>query len=398
MTNTRNDMRTDAPERPLQSITAVEMGHSVAAPVAGLVLADLGARLVKVERPGRGDDARTWGPPFWHGAAAVFQALNRNKISVAVDLKDSAELARLREFIIEEADIVIQNMRPGLVSKLGLGGEQLRRENPRLIYCNLWAYGSRGPLQMHPGYDPLMQAFGGIMSVTGDADGPPVRVGPSIVDQGAGLWAVIGILAALERRHATGLGTIVETSLYETALSWMNTTAANYQATGKVPGKRGSEHPSLTPYKVFETSDGHMMIAVGNDNLFARLADALGHPEWAQNPDYASNPDRVKRRVKVNAMVQDIVATQPVAHWQKLFEEHAVPSAPLQTIDQVVSHPQTKALEFFQPTPDGAMTLGGLPLTFDGARPPLLSPPPELGAGNAILFDHTFSKPATSRS
>ena len=373
------------PNRPLDGIVVVEIGHSVAAPFAGHVLGDLGATVIKVENPEGGDDARKWGPPFWHGAAFVFQALNRNKFSAAIDLKDDEQRAILRRFLIEKTDVVLQNMRPGLIGKLGLDAS-LRRDNPRLIYCNLAAFGAKGPLVDRPGYDPLMQAFGGIMSVTGEEGGPPVRVGPSIVDVGTGMWAVIGILAALHRRDQTGEGCEIDTSLFETALSWVNTHAASYLASGKVPGRRGTEHAGMVPYKVFEASDGAVMIAAGNDNLFRRFAGAAGHPEWLDDARFATNPERVKNRDIVNAAIQAVIATRACANWVAALEEVGVPCAPLQTIDQVLDHPQTKALDILQTTPDGKMSLIGLPVSFDGQRPPLRRGPPALGADTDLIL------------
>jgi len=372
--------------RPLAGLVAVELGHSVAAPVAGHVLADLGATLIKIENPSGGDDARNWGPPFWHGASAMFQALNRNKFSAAIDLKDAGQLAALHRFLAEETDIVVQNMRPGLVDKIGIGAEALRAANPRLIYCNLWAFGRTGPFKDRPGYDPLMQAFGGIMSVTGEEGRPPVRVGPSIVDQGTGMWAVIGILSALRRLGETGEGCVIDTSLFETTLSWIGTAAANYRASGNVPKRRGSEMGGLVPYKVYEAADGYILIAAGNDNLFRRLAEAVGHPEWLEDPVFATNPERVRNRDIVNGAVQKVIATRSRAEWQDVFDEANVPSAPLQTVDQVIEHAQTQALEICQQTPDGTMSLVGLPLSFDGLRPPLVNGPPTLGADSELIL------------
>jgi crotonobetainyl-CoA:carnitine CoA-transferase CaiB-like acyl-CoA transferase len=375
--------------QPLAGLVVVEIGHSVAAPFAGHVLGELGATLLKIENPKGGDDTRSWGPPYWHGKSCTFLSLNRGKHSVALDLKDADQRAALRRYIIESADVVFQNMRPGLVKRLQLDGPGLRRDKPRLIYCNLHAFGAKGPLVARPGYDPLMQAFGGIMSVTGEEGRPPVRVGPSLVDVGTGMWAVIGILAALRRRELTGDGCEIDTSLYETTLSWMNTLAASYAATGKVPGRRGTENPSLVPYKVYKAADDYVLIAAGNDNLFRRLAGALGHPEWLDDPRFATNPERVKNRVVVNAAVEAVVATRKRAEWVELLENVGVPCAPLQTLDQVMAHPQTQALGMFQQAPQGDISLMGLPLSFDGTRPPLRKTPPELGADTDLVLGGT---------
>jgi len=375
-----------AAQAPLQGLTVVEIGHSVAAPFAGQVLADLGARVLKVENPQRGDDARGWGPPFWNGMATVFQSVNRNKLSAAIDLKNPVERDSLASFIVEEADIVVQNMRAGLLAKLGLDAASLRARNPRLIYCNLGAFGATGPLAGRPGYDPLMQAFGGIMSVTGNEGEPPVRVGVSIVDQGAGMWAVIGILAALQRRNATGLGCEVDTSLFETALSWIGAASAGYQATGRIPPRRGSENPSLVPYKVFQASDGDLVIAAGNDNLFRKLAHALGRPDWLDDERFATNPARVMNRVVVNEAVQAMVGALSRAEVCALLDQVDVPVAPLQSVDQVLAHPQTQALDMFQQAPDLDLRLMGSPLSFDGKRPQFRSLPPELGADTEAIL------------
>jgi len=371
--------------RPLEGLVVVEIGHSVAAPFAGHVLGDLGATVLKVENPKGGDDARNWGPPFWEGASVIFQTINRNKYSVALDLKNETHLAALRRFLIEDADVVLQNMRPGLLAKLGLDAG-LRRDNPRLIYCNLNAFGRTGPLAEKPGYDPLMQAFGGIMSITGEEGAPPVRVGPSIVDCGAGMWSIIGILAALRRRTLTGEGCEIDTSLYETTLSWMNTATVGYLATGQVPKRRGTENVSLAPYKAYLAADDYVLIACGNDNLFRRLAGVLGHAEWADEARFATNPERVKNREALNGLIGDIIRTRPRADWVAAMDRVGVPCAPLQRVDEVVDHPQTKALGMLQPTPDGKMTLMGLPLSFNGTRPPLRKGPSSLGADTARIL------------
>jgi crotonobetainyl-CoA:carnitine CoA-transferase CaiB-like acyl-CoA transferase len=231
-----------------------------------------------------------------------------------------------------------------------------------------------------------MQAFGGIMSVTGEDGGPPVRVGPSLVDVGTGMWAVIGILSALRRRDLTGEGCEIDTSLFETALSWVNTHVASYLASGKVPGRRGTEHAGMVPYKVFGTKDGGVMIAAGNDNLFRRLAGALGRSDWLDDARFATNPERVKNREAVNAAIEAVIGMQSAAHWVEALERVGVPCAPLQTIDQVLAHPQTKALDILQATPDGKMSLIGLPVSFDGERPPLRRGPPALGADTALIL------------
>ena len=299
---TRTKAESNAAE-PLAGIVVIELGHSVAAPFAGQILADLGAEVIKVEKAD-GDDARKWGPPFWEGAAASFQPLNRNKKSVVCELRDPKQLAGLRRLIRERADIVLQNLRPGQVDQFGLDGATLVAEKPRLIYCNLGAFGRVGPFNDRPGYDPLMQAFSGIMSTTGEPGRPPVRVGPSIVDLGTGMWAVIGIVTKLHQRRDTGVGAIVDVSLFETATSWVSLLVANYLASGEQPPKQGSGAIGIVPYRAYSTADGDLVVAAGSDGMFRRLAQVLGHPEWVEDPRFASNPRRVEHQAVLYPLIE----------------------------------------------------------------------------------------------
>jgi len=364
---------------PLDGITVIELGHSVAAPYAGEILGDLGADVIKVEKAD-GDDARKWAPPYWGTMSATFQSLNRNKRSIIVDLKSPAEQAQLRRLIVERADVVIQNLRPGLAEDFGLDGSTLRALKPSLIYCSIGAFGAKGPLKERPGYDPLMQAFAGMMSVTGEPDQRPVRVGTSIIDMATGMWSVIGVLAALVQRKDGGLGTTIDTSLYETALAWMCYHAANFQASGEMPQRQGSGAAMIVPYRGYATKDGFIVIAAGNDKLFASLARVLGHPEWIDDPRFRTNPDRVKNQAVLYGWIEEFVRGRTSREWQEILDKAAVPNAPMQTIAEVLDHPQTKALEMLQPSPDGDITLLGLPLSFDGIRPAFRKPPPALGA------------------
>jgi crotonobetainyl-CoA:carnitine CoA-transferase CaiB-like acyl-CoA transferase len=384
---------------PLAGITVVELGQNVAAPYAGEILGDLGADIVKIEKIDGGDDARQWAPPFWHGVSAIFQSLNRNKRSAAVNLRNPQENARLREFIIERADVVIQNLRPGALAALGLDAESLRARKPSLIYCAIGAFGASGPFKDRPGYDPLMQAFAGLMSVTGEPGRAPVRVGTSIIDMAAGMWSVIGVLAALMRRRETGEGTVVETSLFETALAWMIYHAANYQASGQLPQRQGSGVAQIVPYRGFTTKDGFIVIAAGSDKLFARLAQVLGHREWSDDPRFRTNPDRVKNQTVLYGLIDPLVAGWTTETLQRALDAAGVPSTPMHTIDQVLAHPQTQALGMLQPSPDGKITLLGLPLSFDGVRPAFRSPPPGLGAHTEEVLGsmgdgHSGARPA----
>lgn len=373
-----------APPKPFAGLVVVELGHSVAAPFAGQILSELGAQVIKIEKAD-GDDARKWGPPFWEGASAFFQALNRNKQSVVCELRDAAQLAALKQLICDRADIVIQNLRPGHVEKLGLDGVSLLRLKPSLIYCNLGAFGREGPLKDRPGYDPLMQAFGGIMSTTGEPGRPSVRVGASIVDMGTGMWAVIGILAALHERQASGQGRVVDVSLFETASCWVSLLASQYLASGQLAGKQGSGTPSIVPYKGYATRDGEIVVAAGSDALFRTLAGALGRPEWRDDPRFIDNPSRVAHQGELYAMIDAIMAQQTTEHWIDCLEPVGVPCSPVNDLAQMLAHPQTSALGLVQEVPGTGMKFIGLPLSFDGQRPKPLSAPPQLGEHNALL-------------
>lgn len=371
---------------PLQGVRVVELCNNIAGPYAGLILAALGADVVKVERPGSGDDARGWGPPFWRDASTVFQSLNRDKRSVVVDLKKPAAIDALKTLIVAEADVVVQSLRPGVVDELGLDAKSLLAAQPRLIYCNLHAFGAKGPMAKRPGYDALMQGFGGIMSMTGEPEGRPVRAGVSIVDEGTGMWCAIGILAALNRRQQTGKGGLVDTSLFETALGWMHFYGADYQATGEVPQRQGSGARGITPYRGFPCADGDLIVAAPNDRLFRRLSGLLDRPEWADDPKFATSGARAVNRDELNGAIADILRHQNRAHWQALLDEDGIPNAPIQSIDEVLAHPQAKALGLFQDTGVDGMALGGLPISFDGERPPLRNLAPAIGADTDDVF------------
>lgn len=380
-------------ELPLSGIRVFEFGCNVAGPYAGWILAELGAEVIKIERPD-GDDARNWGPPFWKGSSTVFHAVNRNKRSLVIDLKDAESAARLREQIKKEADIVLQNLRAGTLAELGFSAECLMKENPRLIYCNLHAFGARGPLKDLPGYDTLMQAFGGVMSVTGEEGQPPARAGISAIDSGTGMWCVIGILSALHRRAITGKGCMIDASLLETALGWMHLHAASFQASGDPPARLGTATRSIVPYQGYPCSDGDLIIAASNDRLFAKLARTLGHEEWVQDARFRTNPQRVAHRAELNRMLAAILITAPRAEWQKKLEAAGVPNSPVQSIAELLVHPQTAALEIVQdtgePVQEGngnrenhqTMKLIGLPISLNGKRPPLRNLAPPLPANS----------------
>src|SRR6266481_4480699 len=355
--------------RPLSGLTVIEIGHSVAAPYAGMILGELGAEVVKVENPKGGDACRGWGPPFTDGTATAFHAFNHSKRGITIDLGDPAEVDKLRALIRDRADVLIHNLKHGTLDRYGLSADTLLVEKPDLVYCNLGAFGSTGPLRDRPGYDPMMQAYGGLMSLLGEDGRPPVRVGVSIIDIATGMWSVIGILAALQERRHTGRGGVVDTSLYETTLAWMTLPISAYLANGEVPKRYGSGVEQIVPYQALAAADGHIMVAAGNDNLFRRLCAAIGRPGLAEDPRFRSNSDRVVNRSALIVILSDLFATEPIAVWAARLDAVGIPNGPIQTVDQVVADAQTAALGIVQRL--GPLSLVGLPLSFDGVRPPL---------------------------
>jgi len=368
----------------LAGIKVVELGQNLAGPYGTQILGDLGAEVIKVERP-TGDDARGWGAQVTDDTTTMYQTLNRNKKSVTLDLKNDADMARMMD-LLTDADIFLHNLRPGTPLKLGLGPEQLRAKFPRLIYCDCGAFGHLGPLKDQPGYEPLMQAYGGLVSINGHPDGPVARIAVSLIDLGTGMWSAIGALAALHQRHETGEGCTVNTSLYETALAWGNYHMAEYRVTGRVPARQATGHPAVVPYQAFDGSDGPFMILAGNDRLFAKLAPAIGRPEWAEDERYKMNQGRVEHRDQLISTIQDIVGSAPRDTWVEKLRAAGVPSAPIQTMPEVLETPQTLDLDILQPVPDTPLTLVGLPMSFDGKRPAMRHVPPSLGNANTEVF------------
>lgn len=380
-------MSESAPEKPLAGLSVVEIGTSVAAPYAAWILGTLGADVIKVERPDSGDDARQWGNLFPDGTASTFHYLNSQKRGITIDLKDDAQRDWLREFCATSADVVIQNLRPGHVDRYGVGAPDLMAKNPRLIYCNLWPFGNTGPMRDFPGYDPLMQALAGIMSVTGEIGRPPVRVGPSMIDMGTGMWCVIGILSALNRRTQTGEGCVIDASLYETSLGWMANAVPTAQATGKSPGRQGTTARGMAPYQAYECADGYLIVAAPNDRLFERLSGVLGHPEWVQDARFETNQKRWENLAELNDLMVPILRTEKRETWRKKLADAGVPSAPVRDTLEMMGDAQTRALGIIQRPSEGGPELMGMPLSFNSERPELDRYAPALGEHNAEIKD-----------
>jgi crotonobetainyl-CoA:carnitine CoA-transferase CaiB-like acyl-CoA transferase len=381
-------MMTVMTHRPLAGTRVLDVTTSVAGPYCAQALAALGADVIKVERPDTGDDGRAWGPPFWDGEGTIFLSANAGKRSLAISLRDP----RGRDAVLRlaaRADVFLQSLRPGLADELGLGADAVRAASPRLVYCSIGAYGSVGPLRREPGYDALMQAAGGLISMTGEPGRPGVRIGSSLIDIGTGLWATIGVLAALQERERTGVGSVVDVSLYETTLAYIGYHLAGYLADGTVPRGQGTVFPMVAPYQVFPTRDGELMIAGGNDRLFAAICRVLGVPELADDPRFATNPDRVARREELVELLAERLRSDDTAAWHRRLTEAGVPAAPVADVADVLASPQTAALGMMQPLAHpriDRLVLPALPLSLDGERALHPSPPPDVGQHTVDLL------------
>jgi crotonobetainyl-CoA:carnitine CoA-transferase CaiB-like acyl-CoA transferase len=365
----------------LENVRVIEIGQVLAGPYASAILADLGADVVKVEKPNGGDDARHMGAAFKNGDSLHFLDVNRNKASVTLDLKTPEGVEQLHS-LLQNADILIHNMRPGVVDTLGIDGPSVCARHPQLIYCHISGFGNSGPMQMLPAFEPVVQAFSGIISVNGNPDEPPARVGVSIVDVGTAMWTVIGALAALQRRGLTGKGGIVNTSLLETALAWAGPHIAAFLNQGRVPKRLGTAHPHLVPYQAFEAKDGAVLIGAGNDRLFARLCGALGATELVADARFSGNRARLENREELIVLINERIGQHPRHFWIAKFNEAGVPCAPVNTIPEALKDRQVAELKILQEVSDTGVTLTGLPISFDGERPKIRSLGPQLGQDN----------------
>ena len=358
----------------------IDFSRVLAGPLATMVFADLGAEVIKVERPGTGDDTRRWGPPYDEaGVATYFLSVNRGKRSVALDLRSEDGAADARR-LVSDADVLVENFRPGVMERLGLGHEALREANPRLVYCSLTGFGS-GEGASLPGYDLLVQAVGGLMSVTGDPDGEPQKVGVALVDVIAGLFASTGILAALRHRDRTGEGQLVEVDLLSALLAGLVNQSSAYTAAGVVAGRMGNAHPSISPYELYATGDGEIVIAVGNDRQFAALAELLGAPEWVEDERFATNDARVGNRLELREELEAKLSARGGEEWIEVLNTAGVPAGPVNDIANAFDLAEALGLDPIVETtrPDGtSVRLPRNPIRLSATPAEYPSAPPDL--------------------
>jgi CoA:oxalate CoA-transferase len=365
---------------PLSGITIIDLSRILAGPYCTLLMAELGARVIKVEVPGNGDDARQYGP-FKGGKSTYFASVNRGKQSIVLDLKAPQD-RDIFERLLDKGDALVENFRPGTMEKLGYGWDALHPRYPRLIYAAASGFGHTGPYSHYPSYDMVVQGLGGIMSITGVPDGPLVRVGTSVGDLAGGLYTAVALNAALLHRERTGEATKVDVALFDCQLALLENAIMRYTTTGEIPGPMGARHPSITPFEAFATADGHIIIAAGNDGLFVKLTDALARPDLAQDPLFATNPLRNQHQAALRAEIEAALADGTTERWLAVLERAGIPCGPVNNVAQAVAHPQVAARNMLIECDDpstGPLKLAGNPMKFSAfADPPVRDPSPDL--------------------
>ena len=375
---------------PLSGILVVDLSRILAGPYCTLLMAEMGARVIKVEPPKGGDDARAYGP-FVNGKSTYFASVNRGKESIALDLKND-EHRKIFEKLLEKADVVVENFRPGTMEKLGYGWETLHAKFPKLIYASASGFGHTGPNSKDPAYDMVMQGQGGIMSITGNEGQPPSRVGMSIGDIGAGLYTAVAVNAALVHRLKTGESTKVDIAMFDCQLALLENAIMRYTVEKEIPGPLGARHPTITPFEAFATSDGSMIIAAGNDGLFIKMCEALGRSDMATDPAYKSNALRQKSQQKLKQEIESVLKTNTTDHWIAVVSKGGVPCGPINNIAQAIEHPQVAARNMLVDVPDGSggtLKLAGNPLKMSAFPDPTTrAPAPDLDSDRDAILSY----------
>lgn len=372
----------------LEHIRILDLSRVLAGPYCTMILGDLGAEVIKVEAPGGSDDTRAWGPPFKEGVSAYYLSANRNKKSITADLKSTEGIQVIKE-LVKESDVIINNFKTGTMDRFGIGYDVLSDINPELVYCTITGFGETGPYKNMPGYDFIIQAMSGLMSITGDEESGPQKVGIAIVDVLTGLYATVGIQGALLERTQSGKGQKIDLSLYDSAVSSLVNIGSNYLMSGNVPTALGNSHANIVPYQTFETFDGEMVIAVGNDNQFKTLCSVLKRPDLAEDPRFRTNADRVDNRTAITAELQTAFIKQTSAHWLEHCQQHSIPCGPIHTMDEVTKDPQLQARDMFIETKHpvaGMVQMIGSPLKLSRTPVTVRHHPPKVGEHNEEIL------------
>lgn len=369
----------------LDGVVVLDLTRVLAGPLCAQMLADMGAEVIKVEHPGRGDDTRHWGPPFADTEAAYFLGVNRNKKSLALDFKSPSGLKVLKN-LVKKSDIVIDNFKPGLLDKLGLTARWFEQEASSVIRCSITGYGTVGPNGGMPGYDFLLQAESGLMAITGESDGAPMKLGVAVVDIATGMNAVIGILAALNKRYRTKTGSVIDVNLYNTGIFLLANVASNYLISGAEAKRYGNGHPNIVPYNLFKCGEGSLVISVGNDGQFKQFSESVGHIEWITDARFAKNADRVENRNQIEQLIEEALSSNSADYWYNVLKDSGIPVAVVRTVSQSLSHPQTLEngmVVEIQHSTAGLIKSLGLPIKIDNVRGRKNNmPPPLLGEHN----------------
>ena len=367
--------------RLLEGVRVLDLSRIIAGPFCSQILGDMGAEIIKIEQPGVGDDSRTWGPPFKRGESVYFFSINRNKKSVTVDMKHPRGKTIIRE-LARRSDVLLENFKPGTLAKLGLDWEDLRGDNPRLIFCSISGFGRTGPSAERGGYDVIVQAVGGLMSITGNPDGPPVKVGVAMTDICTALYAHGAILAALYARDRTGEGQRIDLSLLETQIAALINIASSYLNAGEVPGKWGTAHVNIVPYQAFKMQDGYMVIGAANDRLWVKLCEVIGLPEVGRNPKYAANAQRVEHREEIIHLLENRLITKTRREWEAILAPLGIPCGPINQMDEVFSDEHVRHLQLVLESRHpqvGMIRMVRNPVTFSRTPVDLRQAPPKLG-------------------
>jgi len=367
--------------RPLESIIILDLSRALAGPYCTMMLADMGAEIIKLEMPGRGDDSRSWGPPFIEGESAYFMSVNRNKKSITLNLK-SEKSKEIIEKLIKKADVIVENFRPGTMDKLGLSYENVVELNPEIIYASISGFGQDGPYRLLPGFDQVLQGMGGLMSITGEPGGPPIKVGIAVADIAGGMFAAYGIMVALFNRQRTGKGQQIDVSLLDSQVAWLTYRAESFFVSGEIPQPLGSGHPNIVPYQAFKANDTYVNIAAGNDQLWQKFCKAVGLENIADHPKYATNAKRVENRNELVNTISEIISSKCAQEWLDILTKAGVPCGPIYTMDKIFTDPQVlqrnmvKDLDHLKA---GKIKVTGVPVKLSATPGEVLTAPPVLG-------------------